>query len=67
MAQQMRIFGSDLVDRMQHLDDRQERMRKFLLVAHLDRVRQLEYRVAAARARAGAHPALDGSADPVTG
>jgi hypothetical protein len=46
MAQQMRIFGSDLVDRMQHLDDRQERMRKFLLVAHLDRVRQLEYRVA---------------------
>ena len=46
MAQQMRNFGSDLVDRMQDLDARQERMRKFLLVAHLDRVRQLEYRVA---------------------
>ena len=46
LAQQMRIFGDELVSRMEDLADRQDRMRRFLLVAHLDRVRQLEYRVA---------------------
>jgi hypothetical protein len=46
LAEQMRSFGNDVALRIEDIADRQDRMRRFLLVAHLDRVRQLEYRVA---------------------
>jgi hypothetical protein len=46
LASPAREFTDGLVKRVDHIAERQDRMRRFLLVAHLDRVRQLEYRVA---------------------
>jgi hypothetical protein len=46
LAQQIRDFGEELGARVAEIAERQEAMRRFLLVAHLERLGRLEDRVA---------------------